>query len=84
MVTRNGDQSFADAAQWILRALIHAEMNNITQTDAYLLEAITSPVSSHGIDFVSALEAARNYGEIYARNMQDVAKERIEPTLFFK
>lgn len=80
MVTRKNDQSWTDVANWVLRALIHAEMTNITQITADELQRDRH--SSHGhapitsIDLVAALKAAGNYGEIYARNMQEVVPRK--------
>jgi len=60
MVTRKDEQSWSDAVNWVLRALIYAEKNNVTQNNAW--------TELHDHRFVSVLEAVGNYGEIWARH----------------
>mmetsp|Transcript_36909 Transcript_36909/g.64676 ORF Transcript_36909/g.64676 Transcript_36909/m.64676 type:complete len:224 (+) Transcript_36909:1-672(+) len=78
MVTRKSDQSWTDVVNWVLRALIHAEMTNISQENAN--EFISGHDHGHDfdteIDFFSALESVGNYGEIYSRNMEEVVPRK--------
>lgn len=70
MVTRKNDQSWTDVVNWVLRALIHAEMANVTQNNAnelyhgHISGLGDESVSRIGINLVSALEVAGNYGRI--------------------
>ena len=65
MVTRKEGRGWSDVCNWVLRALVHAEAKNVTQDNA-----------AHGlrgnVSFVAALETVGNYGEIYARHMEEV------------
>ncbi|KAL7550129.1 hypothetical protein ACHAWF_013366, partial [Thalassiosira exigua] len=80
LVTRKNDQSWTDTANWIVRILVHSEMAGIVQADADKLSHdvkvdVGIPVSLE-IDFVSAVSAVGNYGEIYARNMEEVVPRK--------
>ena len=68
MVTRKGDQ-LGFAANLILRSLIHAEMTNITQANA---DELMNDEIAPEVDLISAIRAVGNYGEIYARHMEEV------------
>ena len=68
MVTRKGnneDQSWSDICNLVLRSLMHAEQQNITQLNAR--------DKLPDIPFVSVLETVGNYGEVYARHMEQVS-----------
>lgn len=54
---------------WVLRFLIRAEMANLTQSMVDELSSLDE-VIKNDIDFISALRAAGNYGEIYSRSME--------------
>ncbi|KAL3808339.1 hypothetical protein ACHAXA_003237 [Cyclostephanos tholiformis] len=68
-VTRKDDQSWTDVVNWVLRFLIRAEMTNLTQSIVDELSSLDK-VFTNDIDFISALRAAGNYGEIYSRNLE--------------
>ncbi len=68
-VTRKNDQSWTDAVNWVLRFLIRAELINLTQSTIDQLSSLDE-VFRNDIDFISALRAAGNYGEIYSRNIE--------------
>lgn len=68
-VTRKNDQSWTDVVNWVLRFLIRAEMANLTQSMVDELSSLDELIKND-IDFVSALRAAGNYGEIYSRSME--------------
>jgi hypothetical protein len=53
----------------VLRFLIRAEMANLTQSMADGLSSFDK-IIENDIDFISALRAAGNYGEIYSRSME--------------
>jgi hypothetical protein len=55
----------------VLRFLIRAEMANLTQTQS-MVDGLSSfdKIIENDIDFISALRAAGNYGEIYSRSME--------------
>ena len=53
---------------WVLRFLIRAELTNLTQSMIDQLSSLDE-VFRNDIDFISALRAAGNYGEIYSRNI---------------
>ena len=72
MVTRKGDQ-LGFAANLILRSLIHAEMTNITQANA---DELRNDEIAPEVDLISAIRAVGNYGEIYARHMEEVVPRK--------
>ena len=65
MVPQKGDARWTDVANWVLRALVRAEMNGVTQSNVHDINFLLSYGSSHGIDFVEAIATVGNYGEIY-------------------
>ena len=81
MVTRKNDQSWTDVVNWVLRALIHAEMVNITQANADELihghhHTGHSDDSIVKIDLNLAIKEVGNYGEIYAKHMEVVVPRK--------
>lgn len=80
MVTRKNDMTWTDAVNWVLRALIHAEMENITQANAD--ELIHGHHFGHindtakDIDFNLAIKEVGNYAEIYAKHMEVVVPRK--------
>lgn len=76
MVTRKNDQTWSDAANWVLRGLIHAEMHNITKGNADKFAHDHHGRADGPIDLSSAIKAVGNYGDIYARSMQEVVPRK--------
>jgi len=70
MVTRKNDQSWSDIVNWVLRGLIHAEKNNITQENAKKF------LNNNTHSFLPVIEAVGNYGEIWARHIEVVVPRK--------
>jgi hypothetical protein len=74
LVTRQDDHQWSQLVYWINTALVYAEERNITQDTAAeempLMETFGPSLKNM---FRQAVNAVGNYGEIYARNVQDEA-----------
>mmetsp|Transcript_17588 Transcript_17588/g.40205 ORF Transcript_17588/g.40205 Transcript_17588/m.40205 type:complete len:1220 (-) Transcript_17588:60-3719(-) len=82
MVTRKDSQSWSDVANWVLRALIQAEVLGVTRDTADNEFPYVEYSTSIGIDFTSALRAVGNYGEIYDRHMEAIVPRKALNVLY--
>lgn len=72
MVSRGDDVEFAQFVDWILHALITAEAMGITQETAKSTFPPTNLFGDHyQLMFQHAVAAVGNYGELYARTMEE-------------
>ena len=82
MVTRKDSPSWSDVANWVLRALIQAEVLGVTRDTADYELPYLEYSTSIGIDFTSALRTVGNYGEIYDRHMEAIVPRKALNVLY--
>jgi hypothetical protein len=68
LLTRQDDPEWADFCNWVLKALVTAEAQNITQATAhnFATTGLFGPEYEHL--FINAIAAVGNYGELYERH----------------
>eukprot|EP00521_Asterionellopsis_glacialis_P008149 CAMPEP_0195288174 /NCGR_PEP_ID=MMETSP0707-20130614/4939_1 /TAXON_ID=33640 /ORGANISM="Asterionellopsis glacialis, Strain CCMP134" /LENGTH=928 /DNA_ID=CAMNT_0040348001 /DNA_START=163 /DNA_END=2949 /DNA_ORIENTATION=+ len=72
IVTKDGDNEWSDFVDWVLRALLFAEQEGITQSAANKLNQ-TDAFGPQYVDmFINAVSAVGNYGEMYDRHLNGV------------
>jgi len=65
MVTRDGDNEWSDFVNWVLRALLYAEQEGITQSTANKLNQTDAFGPQYADMFIKAVGTVGNYGEMY-------------------
>ena len=70
-MTRGMDVQFGDFVDWVLRALITAEAWNITKETANQFPTTNVFGEKYENMFVDAIAAVGNYGELFARNLEE-------------
>eukprot|EP00542_Grammatophora_oceanica_P016893 CAMPEP_0194039956 /NCGR_PEP_ID=MMETSP0009_2-20130614/12023_1 /TAXON_ID=210454 /ORGANISM="Grammatophora oceanica, Strain CCMP 410" /LENGTH=263 /DNA_ID=CAMNT_0038682937 /DNA_START=57 /DNA_END=845 /DNA_ORIENTATION=- len=74
IVARDDDPFFADFVNWVLLGLLTAEEMGITQRDADSFPKVTAFAFGEDYHFMlsDAIRAVGNYGEMYARHLEDI------------
>jgi len=72
LVTRNSDAEFSDFVNWIVQALLAAEEQGITQSNAGAFTQSTLFGEEYNDMFINAIKAVGNYAELYERNLESI------------
>lgn len=70
MLTRGNDSRFSDFVDWVLKSLLQAEVQGITQNTASMMGTTDVFGAKFENMFIDAVRAVGNYEEMYARHLE--------------
>ena len=76
MVIRGNDYEFSDFVNWVLQSLLIAEARGITQDNAIMMGTTDVFGAEFESMFVDAVGAVGNYGEMYARHLEEIVPRK--------